>query len=249
VSIGASSGGILNDPSASSQARWCCSVVDQGRRDIDHQAMMFTVARLGPPDSSRTVASAGTGWTGWTSPRVSQPGDRYERAADRAAAQVMRGLAPPSASIGAWAAPSSASITPGAGPAPTSPARSVVDPAVSSPGRPLAAETRRFMESRFGHDISRVRVHADTAAADAALGLGARAFTVGEHIVLGRAAGEVARAPLPLLAHELAHVVQGRSLGPNLPVMRQPETAPEGQKRSASRVPAEAVGLEEALRP
>jgi uncharacterized protein DUF4157 len=33
---------------------------------------------------------------------------------------------------------------------------------LASPGHPLDGATREFMESRFGHDFSNVRVHADT---------------------------------------------------------------------------------------
>ena len=80
-----------------------------------------------------------------------------------------------------------------------------------SPGQPLDAATRSFMEPRFGHDFSRVRVHTDAAAAQSAREVGARAYTVGSHIVFGQ--GRWRSAPAPdrrLLAHELAHVVQQR---------------------------------------
>lgn len=65
------------------------------------------------------------------------------------------------------------------------------------------------MESRFGHDFSRVRVHADARADDAAASVGASAFTVGRSIAFraGRYAPFVP-AGRRLLAHELAHVVQ-----------------------------------------
>jgi hypothetical protein len=73
------------------------------------------------------------------------------------------------------------------------------------------------MESRYHHDFSQVRIHDDRRAAESARMLGARAYTVGSHIVFG--AGEY-RPNTPegqrLLAHELAHVVQeerGRALG------------------------------------
>jgi hypothetical protein len=65
------------------------------------------------------------------------------------------------------------------------------------------------MESRFGHDFSRVRVHTDATAAASARALDAPAYTIGEAIVF--AAGEFAPATgegRRLLAHELAHVVQ-----------------------------------------
>ncbi|MGH2917124.1 MAG: DUF4157 domain-containing protein [Solirubrobacteraceae bacterium] len=78
-----------------------------------------------------------------------------------------------------------------------------------SPGEPLGAGTRAYFESRFGHDFSRVRVHADGADAESARTIGARAFTVGTDVVFGsdrhaRSSQERHR----LLAHELAHVVQ-----------------------------------------
>ena len=79
----------------------------------------------------------------------------------------------------------------------------------SQGGMPLPREARAFFEPRFGHDFSQVRVHADTAAADAARSVQARAYTLGSHIVFG--AGEYApktQAGRSLLAHELTHVVQ-----------------------------------------
>lgn len=65
------------------------------------------------------------------------------------------------------------------------------------------------MGSRFGYDFSQVRIYNDTAAHQSAAAIGARAFTMGEHI--GFAAGEFnpsARDGMSLLAHELTHVVQ-----------------------------------------
>jgi len=60
----------------------------------------------------------------------------------------------------------------------------------------------------LGVDVSHVRVHSDANAADATEMLGARALAVGPHVMLGR--GEHP-GDLPLLAHEVAHVVQQRS--------------------------------------
>src|SRR5205085_5888863 len=73
----------------------------------------------------------------------------------------------------------------------------------------LDTETRTFMEIRFGHDFSRVRVHADSQAEQSAKAVHARAYTVGRHIVFG--AGQYAahsHAGRSLLAHELAHTIQ-----------------------------------------
>lgn len=67
------------------------------------------------------------------------------------------------------------------------------------------------MERRFGHDFGAVRVHTDSRASAAARALGARAFAVGPHLAFaaGRYAPQAAEGAR-LLAHELAHVVQGR---------------------------------------
>lgn len=79
-----------------------------------------------------------------------------------------------------------------------------------APGRPLDSGMRGFMEQRFGQDFSGVRVHADGDAASSAAAVQARAYTVGEHIVLGDRAR---RDDKRLHAHELAHVVQQRASG------------------------------------
>lgn len=91
-----------------------------------------------------------------------------------------------------------------------------VHEALRSTGQPLDTITRGFVESRFGHDFSQVRVHTDTRAGAAASAIGARAFTLSSDIVFG--AGEYAprtEAGRRLLSHELAHVVQQRA-GVNL---------------------------------
>ena len=80
---------------------------------------------------------------------------------------------------------------------------------LSSPGQPLDAATRNFMEPRFGQDFSGVRVHTSGAAAEAARAVNARAYTVGRNVVFGEGqyvpgSSEGKR----LLAHELAHVGQ-----------------------------------------
>jgi hypothetical protein len=78
-----------------------------------------------------------------------------------------------------------------------------------SPGQPLDANTRAFMEPRFGHDFSRVRVHSDASAAESARAVNALAYTVGQDIVFeaGRYAPGASEGRR-LLAHELTHVVQ-----------------------------------------
>lgn len=85
---------------------------------------------------------------------------------------------------------------------------------LKAPGNPLDNPTRSFMESRFGTDFSRVRVHNDGTASAAARSINALAYTSGTNIVFG--AGQYTPGTAKgqrLLAHELAHVVQQR-IGP-----------------------------------
>ena len=103
----------------------------------------------------------------------------------------------------------------GAGSA-TSPASvpPIVHDVLKSPGQPLDAGTRSFFEPRFGHDFSRVRVHADGKAAESACAVNAVAYTVGRDVVFN--AGQFAPASAAgrhLLAHELTHVVQQSRTG------------------------------------
>lgn len=91
----------------------------------------------------------------------------------------------------------------------TSEAPPIVHEVLHSSGRPLDAATRAFIEPRFGHDFSQVRVHANAGAAESSRALNARAYTVGRDIVFG--AGQYRPQDASgqrLLAHELAHVVQ-----------------------------------------
>lgn len=88
----------------------------------------------------------------------------------------------------------------------------LVNHALSATGQPLDTATRSFMEPRFGHDFSQVRIHTDERAAESAQGINALAYTVGSDIVFG--SGQYApetNAGQRLLAHELTHVVQQRS--------------------------------------
>ncbi|MBC8028993.1 MAG: DUF4157 domain-containing protein [Pyrinomonadaceae bacterium] len=89
----------------------------------------------------------------------------------------------------------------------------IVNEILSSPGQPLDSQTRAFFEPRFGHDFSRVRVHTDANAAESASAVNALAYTVGRDVAFG--AGQFApqtNAGRKLLAHELTHVVQQRSV-------------------------------------
>jgi hypothetical protein len=79
----------------------------------------------------------------------------------------------------------------------------------NSASRRLDANTRRFMEERFGKDFTDVRIHDDESAARANDALGAEAFTSGRDIYFARGAYAPEReVGQHLLAHELAHTVQ-----------------------------------------
>ena len=95
---------------------------------------------------------------------------------------------------------------------PTTEIPPIVHDVLNSPGQALDSSTRAFMEPRFRHDFSGVRVHTDQRAAESARAVNAAAYTVGQNIVFtdqrfrpNEAGGR------HLLAHELAHVVQQRS--------------------------------------
>jgi Domain of unknown function (DUF4157)/D-alanyl-D-alanine carboxypeptidase len=90
----------------------------------------------------------------------------------------------------------------------------IVHEVLGTPGRPLDADTRAFMEPRFGHDFGRVRIHADSRAVESARAVDAEAYTVGHHVVLGDGhAASHADPRRQLLAHELGHVVQNERDG------------------------------------
>src|SRR5712691_7910193 len=85
----------------------------------------------------------------------------------------------------------------------------IVHDVLSSPGQSLDAGTRAFMEPRFGHDFSQVRVHTDARAAESARAVNALAYAVGHDVVFGT--GQYTPGTSEgqrLLAHELTHVVQ-----------------------------------------
>ncbi len=86
---------------------------------------------------------------------------------------------------------------------------SIVHEVLRSPGQPLDPATRAFMERRFGHDFSRVRVHTDAKSAESARAVNALAYTVGQNVVFGTGRYAPGHGDgRQLIAHELAHVVQ-----------------------------------------
>lgn len=165
--------------------------------------------------------------------RVGAADDAFEREADRVADKVTTG----GSAISGGDAPSPVSplriqrlsAVASAGPALVTPGPGA---ALHEPGETLPGNLRTDMESRFGHDFSRVRIHTDSAADRSAQALNAHAYTYRHDIVF--AAGQFApetRAGRHLLAHELTHVVQQAGADAGGPIRRsskkdEPSTKP-----------------------
>jgi hypothetical protein len=154
---------------------------------------------------------------------INEPGDSYEQDADRMAEQVMSAPEPQlrRACPCGGGCPKCRTEQSGraheslqtkrvqAGDAGQTAAPPIVGELLRSPGQPLDAATRSFMEPRFGYDFSRVRVHTGAVAEESARDVNAHAYTVGHNVVFGagRFAPETHAGRL-LIAHELTHVVQ-----------------------------------------
>lgn len=145
---------------------------------------------------------------------VNEPGDASEREADRVADEVMRMPEPSRTDVteqGSSGTQSQRGTSAGKKPG-NLVAPHIVHEVVRSPGQPLDPAIRSFMEPRFGHDFSSVRVHTDARSAHSASALDALAYTVGDNLVFGTGRYSTATdAGKKLLAHELTHVVQQRS--------------------------------------
>jgi hypothetical protein len=151
--------------------------------------------------------------------KIGQPNDVYEQEADRVAEQVMRMPDPviqrkcatcdedEEKIMQAKELPGQVSVTE------YQEVPSIVREVLRSPGQPLDPATRAFMEPRFGHDFSNVRVHSSSTAEKSARDINAQAYTLGRNVVFveGQYAPETTIGK-KLLAHELTHVVQQASI-------------------------------------
>lgn len=138
---------------------------------------------------------------------ISQPNDAYEQEADHVADQVMNMPEPKTQR----ACPKCEDELP------------IVHEVLRSPGLPLDASTRAFMEPRFKQDFGRVRVHNDARAAESARTLNAQAYTFGSDMVFGEGRYSPQSANgRQLIAHELTHAVQQEATGgaQSIPDMR-----------------------------
>jgi hypothetical protein len=158
---------------------------------------------------------------------INQPGDEYEQEADRISEQVMQIPEPQLQRACACGGACSERqkeqpddetvrvqrIHVGNADIEGATAPSIVREVLSTLGAPLDLSTRKFVEPRFGYDLSRVRIHTDAKAAESARAVKALAYTVGNDIVFG--AGQYTPETYTgkrLLAHELSHVKQQRQL-------------------------------------
>jgi hypothetical protein len=189
-----SSGSRLSFSSAAAQRR---HLLSGAHAEYGNQVVlrMLDPSRLGPPHTPASPEGSGILLRrkcacGGSGPAKCECKERSQETLQRAAVQPgSPGVAPP-----------------------------IVNQVLRSPGQPLETSTRSFMEQRFGHDFSQVRVHMDTSAARSARAVNALAYTVGNHIVFGSGAYAAAtHGGQRILAHELTHVVQQRAIGAGLP--------------------------------
>lgn len=196
---------------------------------------------------------------------IGQPDDKYEREADRVAAQVMT-MPAPGASV--HTSPSIQHLNPTldtqrqatelneekeeeeplqAKVVNANRAHSKSPALIGSQsiqidrrgGQPLSSPVRAFMEPRFRHDFSQVRVHTDGSAHRMANQLNAQAFTHQQDIFFG--AGRYApesNSGKQLLAHELTHVVQqtgshSTETEPSVQLRAQPDVLQRRQRSDA----------------
>ena len=121
-----------------------------------------------------------------------------------------------------------------------------VQRALAGTGQPLGSATRALMEDRFGADFGAVRVHTGAPANRAARDLRADAFTTGQGIYFGAGRYQPdTQAGQRLLAHELTHTVQQRSLQRG--VMRMEVSAPGDEAEQEAETIAHSVAAGERI--
>jgi Domain of unknown function (DUF4157) len=192
-------------------------------------------ARREPETSALRPKAAMSSFSGGL--RIGEPNDAFEREADRVAAEVMAGGALKRhwslPSLGGGTSVQRKCSCGGAGGSggeceqckqenegkmlqrkaagatQSGVAPPVVQEVLNSPGRPLDRATRDFFEPRFGHDLSRVRIHTDALAAQSARSVNAAAYSVGGDMVFAeRMFAPSSTEGRRLIAHELTHVLQ-----------------------------------------
>ena len=166
--------------------------------------------------------------------KVSQPRDAYEQEADRVAEQVMRMSDP--THIGTTVSIEKGRINCKCSSCKTKKgkeeeeklkisrkastmfnsetseeATTKINNVLSTSGSSLDNDSKDLMESRFGYNLSGVRIHKDTRATESAQSVNALAYSVKQDIVFGP--GQYTprtKEGQQLLAHELVHTIQSR---------------------------------------
>lgn len=112
----------------------------------------------------------------------------------------------------------------------------IVNDVLRSPGQPLDAGARAFFEPRFGHDFSKVRIHADARANESARSVSALAYTVGEHVAFASGLySPASQEGKHLLAHELTHTLQqDTSTAPQAKTTVEQDSSPHEQNADAT---------------
>jgi hypothetical protein len=157
-----------------------------------------TPSRSGPHGRSRDGHGA----------KVSLPDDAHEREARQMAGSVMAGKTPQQVVRSDGRARMQTSAISAVG--------------LDGRGNSLDPPLRRFFERRFDADLSHVRVHDDAGTAKVADEIGARAFTIGDHIGFGRGQLDPKSGRGRLrLAHEIAHVLASPGEGAHQTIWRE----------------------------
>jgi hypothetical protein len=116
----------------------------------------------------------------------------------------------------------------------------LVNEVLGTAGRPMEPSVRKEMESRFGFDFSKIRIHDDVRAAQSADAVGAIAYASGQHVVFGNGKyAPGAPAGRRTLAHELAHTIQQ---GPRISRLPATEIANSEADEEEANAAADAVG-------
>ena len=119
-----------------------------------------------------------------------------------------------------------------------------INDALHSEGQPLDQKTCTFMEPRFNHDFSQVRVHVGSNSARSASSISAKAYIAGRNIVFSSGQYQPqSQKGKKLLAHELTHVVQ-QSKANNQVIQRDRYSPDEREEMSQGQISGTPLDLQ-----
>ncbi|MDB9315301.1 DUF4157 domain-containing protein [Spirulina sp. CS-785/01] len=169
--------------------------------------------------------------------KLTQPGDRQEREADRTAARVVQHLNAPNqhnsqpAVMPKWAA------SPATSKEAIAPPLEAAIQQERGRGDPISKEVREPLEQAFGTDFSPVRIHTDGKADQLNRSINSVAFTTGKDIFFKQGAYQPrSRNGQTLLAHELTHIWQQNPLKST--IQRKDATVPSQTPTQSSETTA-----------